>query len=442
MSMLRPEHQLDRVYGLTPGNLELVIARALSLSRDQYAELQQWRTSEHVDLGGSVQRVLPKTKYNMNRGQIKEVMVEEIEDVLLHIAAFNPSSSAEVQDLAKTWDSHPDQGALLGNIYQRLKANEAKWLTRLALKDYGPVKFPESIDLSAGHSLLPNCISVNVQIPNSAPPAIRREGSGITRGMASSNQNPLPAPPTSSNPISSIPSPVKSTKRTHPRDMLISPPRIRRAPVELIPNLSVVRSSSKPPEIPDTIRDSSPIRPVLGIISSNVPCGSQHNFPPKSSPAENSQDSAPCKISPPEAAAPLRIAGHGICQLTPETCKFTRCLFIVSPCISRTPWLMEDLLPKHGVRIITSLHGLSHPSLPRHCPLTGRRYRKIALVESHRPDQSAAWMKKIGRLRLKRKGRKEWVEVYDWRLLEISTKIEQGQPREYDPWNRCYIGAV
>jgi hypothetical protein len=37
------------------------------------------------------------------------------------------------------------------------------------------------------------------------------------------------------------------------------------------------------------------------------------------------------------------------------------------------------------------------------------------------------------------KGKKELIEVYDWRLLECVTKIDQGKQLAYDPWARCWI---
>ena len=59
MSMLQPEKQIDRVYGLDPGSLELVIARALSLPRQHYLALQQWRTDPvRGDLGACVKRAM------------------------------------------------------------------------------------------------------------------------------------------------------------------------------------------------------------------------------------------------------------------------------------------------------------------------------------------------------------------------------------------------
>lgn len=59
MSMLQPENQIDRVYGLDTGSLELVIARALSLPRQHYLALQQWRTDPvRGDLGACVKRAM------------------------------------------------------------------------------------------------------------------------------------------------------------------------------------------------------------------------------------------------------------------------------------------------------------------------------------------------------------------------------------------------
>ncbi len=356
-------------------------------------------------------------------------MVEEIDHSLLRIAAFNLNSSAEVRDLASTW-KHPDEAGVLGNLFPRLQANEAKWLTRLILKNYAPVKVPDTLDLTAEHSFLPNCISVSMRMPSSSMPAIRKDGTGMIRGVASSHPNPLHTPPTSSLPCSSAARPVMLAEKIRPRVFpgSHSDPSIQSNVIEQSSGLQVLRLSPQTSAIPISTGAPSSTRPVLGMLSSNVPHVPRQSTPPKGSQVA--------------ATVPLRIVGHGICGVTVNTCKFTRCLFLWSPCIADTPWLMDDLLPRHGARVLTSLSALSHPSLPRYCPQSGRRYRKIALVESNRIEQTAAFLKKIGKLGLKRKGKKEWVEVYDWRLLECFTKVEQGKETGYDPWKRCWIGAV
>jgi hypothetical protein len=59
MSMLQPENQTDRAYGLDPGSLELVIARALQLPRQHYLDLEKWKTEPvRGDLGACVKRVM------------------------------------------------------------------------------------------------------------------------------------------------------------------------------------------------------------------------------------------------------------------------------------------------------------------------------------------------------------------------------------------------
>lgn len=37
---------------------------------------------------------------------------------------------------------------------------------------------------------------------------------------------------------------------------------------------------------------------------------------------------------------------------------------------------------------------------------------------------------------------KEWIEVYDWRILEAAAKIDQGKEYDYDVWKRNFIGTV
>jgi hypothetical protein len=59
IAMLQPENQADRVYGVDPASLELVIARALRLPRQHYLDLQQWKTEPgRGDLGACVKRVM------------------------------------------------------------------------------------------------------------------------------------------------------------------------------------------------------------------------------------------------------------------------------------------------------------------------------------------------------------------------------------------------
>src|SRR5258708_2201593 len=48
VSMLRPESLVDREYDLDTRSLELVIARVLRLSRQDYAKLQRWQRQPHL----------------------------------------------------------------------------------------------------------------------------------------------------------------------------------------------------------------------------------------------------------------------------------------------------------------------------------------------------------------------------------------------------------
>lgn len=387
--------------------------------------------------------------------------VEEIDQALLRIAAFNPLSSPEVRSLAETWEDGDEVG-LLGRLYSQLQARESKWLTRLVLKSYAPVVIPEDLNLGSSHSNLPRCLTVSIQFPVLAPAAIRKDGIGMIRGLnrtvsdnsprsmsvlppsssalptavlARTNSLPTPAPAeliSCSLPEAAINAPCSSAT-THqlpssqPTSYLTSPKKSSHSK-----GISVLPSSQ-----PSAISNTSQ-RTVLGTISANLPSSqSQSQF--------SQHISSPSKPSNPKAkTVHFNITGNGTCRLSATSCSLSNCMFLLAPCVAPLPYLTENLLPWHGCHRIASLSSLGHPSLPQTCPKTQKKYRKLVLVESNRPKETVAFLKKIRALGLKRRGdgKKDWVEVYDWRLLECVAKMDRGKELGYNPWRRCWIGAV
>jgi hypothetical protein len=401
-------------------------------------------------------------------GQANSVTAEEINQSLLRIAAFDKRSSPAVQSLASSW-SDPDGIELLINLYQRLKGREAKWLTRLILKSYAPIKFPDNLEPGPQHSFLPACVQLKLQFPRASAPPVRRDGARVIIGIGSNDssiglstpsrtaqQSSSPAlplitsadqpPPT---PTASFPQPASSA----PAPSLILSHPASSTPASLMLTLSVsaaLRTLSTPvsslpiptPTVQHTRcstlistpsshlvarasphnHPSTPSRTALGPISHNIPTSSPKRSPMRSSPGLS-----------------IFTGGSGTCRWTPHTCPLSTCVFVLGPCIAKVPYINEQLLGWHGSRFTTSIRALAHPSLQRRCSRTGRRFKKIALVESHCTQPTVDFLKRISSLNLMRKGKKELIEVYDWRLLECITKMDQGKQLTYDPWARCWI---
>jgi hypothetical protein len=76
------------------------------------------------------------------------------------------------------------------------------------------------------------------------------------------------------------------------------------------------------------------------------------------------------------------------------------------------------------------------------CSRTGKKFRKIALIEPRSKEATVKFLDRIRKLNLTRKGMRETVEVYDWRLLEYATKMDLGKEFSYDPWARSWICEV
>ena len=437
--------------------------------------------------------------------------VEEIDQALLKIASHNPKSSPEVRSLAPKIKNY-DMIALLGNIYQSLGSREAKWFTRLVLKDYGPITFPEHLHFAPNMQFLPNCVRVNGEISISEAFPVLRDGARLINGTASGNST---AKWSLRSPVTVSPDEVREVKmgkmffdqmptpstKTPPKETrafptlkasakLLSPsttnpqssspavkPRSahntenqsqRRAPLAPLELNSTPSQHSSPaqaynagtPILPSSIPRDDPVTSIaLSSFVTETSLEPHSNFPQglqSCHSISNARSSSHHDVASTETGSyrarsssiSLIINGTGMCRLTTQLCPLINCIFVLSPCISNIPYITEDLLSWHGSRIITSLPSFSDPSLPRYCPRTGKRYRKVALVETNRTGPTAEFIKRISRLNLTRKRgrnekeRKEWVEVYDWRILESIAKMDQGQEKGYNPWRRNWVGAV
>ena len=246
--------------------------------------------------------------------------------------------------------------------------------------------------------------------------------------------HPLQTLPTATRHPSSS-APIPSSPRPY-----VALPRTREPLASLAPNIASSQSfgtgtyepSSSMPTFPtlsnSTRKLSQPTSSSQAAASRTRHAGSPHHS----------------RASQPKSPVPMIISGTGTCGLTSHRCPLINCIFILSPCISNSPYILEQLLPWHGCCIVTTLRGLSEPSLPRRCPQTGKKYRKIALVEPNRTEQTVQFLKRIEKLNLRRrKGReKQWVEVYDWRLLECAAKVDKGKELGYNLWRRCWMGAA
>lgn len=86
-------------------------------------------------------------------------MVEEIDETLGRIAAACRFSSPTVRAQYQASTPH-DANTLLAKIYTRLGSRDAKWFTRLVLKNYQPVALNANVVFRCYHPLLPQMMKI------------------------------------------------------------------------------------------------------------------------------------------------------------------------------------------------------------------------------------------------------------------------------------------
>lgn len=291
--------------------------------------------------------------------------------------------------------------------------------------------------LSAYHTSLPRLLTIraNFNIQNLVP--ARRDGDSgwrFARVPPNKNQENSSKPSLGEKEMILTPLVNQPTKVLQ----LGSPPATKRLPL----------SESTASSLNTTQRLSQQLPPLSSNNNVKLPsktAARQTQTSPRALPPKRSQTST----HKPTTRSPLThiFSGTSKCLQAPTnpptSCLFHNTLFILAPYITTHLFLTENLLASHSCTYITSLQPLTRKLLPKRCPQTGRRVRKIALVEYNRREQMIAFMRQIEELGLKRScGKHDWIEVVDWRLVEKIGKVEKSGEGLEEIWRRYRIGFV
>ncbi|KAL0467089.1 ATP dependent DNA ligase [Neurospora intermedia] len=157
LSTLFPEKRTDRVFRYGLGRLERIIGRGLVLGMTRREELGRHADAKWgMDLAECVERILRDTP---NPDPIRPVTVEEIDNLLHDIASHCHFSSPAVRSSPPSSTSVSREKAL-GDIYTRFSPRDAKWFTRLFLKNYRPVILDPQLVYRNYHPRLPLIVKV------------------------------------------------------------------------------------------------------------------------------------------------------------------------------------------------------------------------------------------------------------------------------------------
>ncbi|KAI0403243.1 hypothetical protein F4802DRAFT_572869 [Xylaria palmicola] len=164
LSALLPERRTDRVYNIQAPRLQSIFGKALMLGASRVLELRRWtEPGSGIDLGDCVESALRRTPNS--RDDKTDITVEQIDKTLGHVAAGCRFSSPAVRALHQTTDVQ-DPNALLASIYTQLSSRDAKWFTRLVLKNYQPVTLDSHVIFRNYHPLLPQMMKIRDDLSN------------------------------------------------------------------------------------------------------------------------------------------------------------------------------------------------------------------------------------------------------------------------------------
>ncbi|KAK0845938.1 hypothetical protein LTR03_007144 [Friedmanniomyces endolithicus] len=153
LASMLSERRTDRVYGIQAISLCRILCRTLGLRSDRTGDLQAYTQPNRGDLGACLQRVLkaggPPAR--------PPATLEEVDDMLEALAGRCRFSG---RSITVSFPPGPSEGRdkLLGDIFKRVTPIDGKWLVRLLLKDFSPIRVHEFAVLRQFHFLLPDLL--------------------------------------------------------------------------------------------------------------------------------------------------------------------------------------------------------------------------------------------------------------------------------------------
>ncbi|KAL6902491.1 hypothetical protein GGI43DRAFT_341752 [Trichoderma evansii] len=159
LSTLLPEKRTDRVYCIQANGLEGIVGRALMLGSSRIKELAIYKQPGlGLDLADCVERILNVTP-NPTLPETLRVTVEDIDEALQSVAAKVKWSSPAIRTPDASFSKLPAR-SVLEPIYRRLSARDAKWFTRLILKDFQPLVFDAFQVYRSCDPILPSILQI------------------------------------------------------------------------------------------------------------------------------------------------------------------------------------------------------------------------------------------------------------------------------------------
>lgn len=146
LSALFPEKRTDRVYAIKLPRLTRLLKKCLGLGTDRLEMLDQWQKPGRGSLAECVERTLRQAEFPIQL--VNQVTVEQVDEALATVAGKCRFSGPKVRrhkDKFHEVEADRDFQKILEPIYKRMQSREAKWFTRMILKDYSCLDLSEGV---------------------------------------------------------------------------------------------------------------------------------------------------------------------------------------------------------------------------------------------------------------------------------------------------------
>src|SRR5450755_2557861 len=111
-----------------------------------------------MDFVSCVKHVMAVTDFEHRSGP--NVIFEELDEIFDRIVIISSFLFIDLRERMKEkYVELIRVNNALSSIFRRLKSPEAKWMVRMLLKDYSPVRIPETAVMHQFHFLLPDLLS-------------------------------------------------------------------------------------------------------------------------------------------------------------------------------------------------------------------------------------------------------------------------------------------